>query len=280
VISLKSTSFWQVVLAIIATTAIAALVTVALTNDSSAFQRDLISAIEQQKSCVVTRDGTDGTDGKDGNDGADGQDGKDGADGQDGTAGADGTCQIVIGPEGQVGAAGPIGPAGPTGPKGDTGGITGYHGSFYDTTTQPIIAVNTPQAMRLNNGTSGANWVSADQVSIVDDSRITFANPGVYNISFSAQMAKTANQLDPVDIWLRYKGTDLPWTNTEFPVDSDTKRYVAAWNFLIKVTNAYDWVELMWSTPEPTMRILSVPPQSNPTRPGIPSLLLSVQQVQ
>jgi hypothetical protein len=45
-------------------------------------------------------------------------------------------------------------------------------------------------------------------------------------------------------------------------------------------SNAYDWVESMWSTPEKTMEILSVPPQSNPTRPGIPSLLVSVQQVQ
>lgn len=289
---LKSQKIWQITLALIVTAASASLITLALANNSDSFQRELIDAIKQQKSCEIPdngtdgQDGTDGKDGQDGTDGKDGQDGKEGKDGTDGQAGTDGatgapgTCQIVIGPEGQIGATGPAGPAGPAGPKGDTGGITGYHGAFYDTTTQPVIAVNTPQAFRLNNVTPGTNWVTADQVSVVDDTRITFANPGIYNLQFSAQLSKTANQLDSVDIWLSYKGSNMPWTNTEFTVDADTKRYVAAWNFMFEVSDQYDWVELMWSTPEPTMRVLAVPAQTNPDRPGIPSLILTVQQVQ
>jgi hypothetical protein len=109
VISIKRASTWQMVLSVFATSAIASLVTFTLTNNSSSFQRDLISAIEQQKICVVSGEGTDGQDGKDG---IDGLDGKDGTDGLPGATGAPGTCQIVIGPEGQIGATGPVGPAG------------------------------------------------------------------------------------------------------------------------------------------------------------------------
>lgn len=267
VVAPKVSNGWQAALVVVLTAGIASGVTALVMGDSSPYIPDnVITALE--RGC---------TDGADSQAGTNGQDGQDGTDVQDGTDGQDGTCTIVIGPQGPVGATGPTGP---TGPQGEPGNFTGYHGSFYDSSTQPIVNVNTAQAMRLNNSTPGVNGVTADQVSVVNDTRITFAHPGVYNLQFSAQLSKTANQLDNVDIWLAYNGTAMPWTNTEFTVPADAKRYVAAWNFMFTVSESNDWVELMWSSPEPTMRILSVPEQTNPIRPGIPSLIATVHQVQ
>lgn len=73
---------------------------------------------------------------------------------------------------------------GPPGPQGPAGVVGGYLGSFYDITNQTGIAGN---VLTMNIGNSDT-WNSG--VSITSGNRITIANPGVYNIAFSAQMVK------------------------------------------------------------------------------------------
>jgi hypothetical protein len=131
--------------------------------------------------------------------------------------------------------------------------------------------------MTLNQTTNGVGGVVAQGVSVASGSRITFANTGVYNIQFSAQMDKTDAGSDDASIWLRQNGVDVPWSNTNITLDA-TRRSVAAWNFIISA-NAGDYVQLMWSTPDVNMRILAAVSGTNPVRPAIPSLILTVQQV-
>jgi hypothetical protein len=152
------------------------------------------------------------------------------------------------------------------------------YGAFYDTSTQVLPSANAIQAMTLNQSTNGVGGVIASGVSVVSGSQITFANSGVYNIQFSAQMDKTDAGTDDASIWLRQNGADVPWSNTKVTLDA-TRRSVAAWNFMVSV-NAGDNVQLMWSTPDVNMRILAAPTQTNPIRPAIPSLIVTVQQVQ
>jgi hypothetical protein len=187
----------------------------------------------------------------------------------DGTTQTTATLQGPTGPQGVTGATGPQGPAGPM--------PSFAYGSFYDTTTQTLSSANTAQAMSMNQSTNGVGGVIAQGVSVVSGSRITFAAAGVYNIQFSAQMDKTDAGSDDASIWLRQNGADVAWSNTNITLDA-TKRSVAAWNFMISV-NAGDYVQLMWSTPDVNMRILAGAAGTNPTRPAIPSLILTVQQV-
>jgi len=53
---------------------------------------------------------------------------------------------------------------------------------------------------------------------------------------------------------------------------------VAAWNWIVEGL-ANDYFQIMWSSPDTDMRIYAEGPQSNPTRPGIPSVILTVSQV-
>ena len=187
----------------------------------------------------------------------------------------DGTTQTTATLQGPTG---PQGPTGATGPQGPVGPLPSFaYGSFYDTSTQTLSAANAVQAMSLNQSTNGVGGVIAQGVSVVSGSRITFATAGVYNIQFSAQMDKTDAGSDDASIWLRQNGADVAWSNTNITLDA-TKRSVAAWNFMISV-NAGDYVQLMWSTPDVNMRILAGAAGTNPTRPAIPSLILTVQQV-
>lgn len=147
-----------------------------------------------------------------------------------------------------------------------------YYGSFYSTQDQASAGANQLNKMTLNV-TDIANGVS-----IVSNSQITIDNAGVYNIQFSAQYDKTDSGDDKVDIWLCKNGSSLANTNTEMVLTGNNGKHVAAWNFFVNAA-AGDYFELCWSSPDAAVFINYIAPQSSPTRPAIPSLILTVNKV-
>lgn len=229
---------------------------------------------------VLAAKGEKGEKGDTGATGATGPAGPIGATGAQGLQGIQG-IQGIQGVQGEKGDKGDTGATGATGPAGADGiSPVLYYGAFYDTTSQTNPAANTARAMQLNEVTNGVNGVIADGVSVVDGSKVTIANAGVYNIQFSAQLSKTSNGVDPVNIWLSKNGTAMNNTSTQFSVAQDTKKFVAAWNFVVDAV-AGDNFELMWLSPDTTMQILYVPGQTinGYDIPAVPSLILTVTQV-
>jgi hypothetical protein len=148
-----------------------------------------------------------------------------------------------------------------------------WYGSFYDTTTQSAPA-NAATAMRLNQ------TALSNGVSIAGGTSISFANAGVYDIQFSAQMRKDSASSAQLDVWLRRvrggSAVDLPDSNTSVLLGA-TRKFVAAWDFMV-AAEAGDQYQLMWSTDDPTMVVLYQPPQTGPVRPATPSLIVTVVQ--
>lgn len=230
-----------------------------------------------------------------------------GASGAPGIQGIPGICTVgdqgIAGPAGPAGPVGPIGPSGSPGPSGAAGatgpqgpqGIQGIqgpagigvdfaYGNFFDTTDQLPTAINTAYAMTFNQHTPGNNGVVARGVSVVSDgagkySKIVFESPGTYNVAFSAQLEKANAGVDYASIWLSQNGANVPWTSTDVGVDGTTRLTVAAWNFFVTTTSSNEYVQLMWSSGDTHLGILAQDPVSNPTRPGIPSVILTVNQV-
>ena len=120
--------------------------------------------------------------------------------------------------------------------------------------------------------------VSQRQISLVNGSKMTVGVTGTYNIAFSAQMLHTANSASTAEIWLRVNGNDVPASNTVFTFDRKDDKYVAAWNFMIDL-NANDFVQLMWFSTDSTVQIVYAGQGSNPVRPSVPSLILTINQV-
>jgi len=115
-------------------------------------------------------------------------------------------------------------------------------------------------------------------VSIVSNTRITMANAGIYNIQFSVQFAKTDGGDDIVDIWLCKNGNNVANSNTQFTIIGNNGNFVAAWNFVVQAS-AGDYYELCWWSGDTTVRLDYIAAQSNPTRPAIPSVILTVSQI-
>lgn len=201
--------------------------------------------------------------------------------------------KTLIGPagssgSGSTGATGATGPAGPAGPKGDAGapgaGFVPDYGYFIDVTSQTMTAVNTATPILF-----GTNVIADHGVTITSatpggpKSRITFAKAGTYNIQFSAQIFKASSTgPEEVDIWLSQNGSNVANTNTQLTLTNDvskTGKAVAAWNFYVKTTTANEYAELYWSASNTVISIPYVAPQTGPERPGIPSIILSVNQV-
>lgn len=147
-----------------------------------------------------------------------------------------------------------------------------YYGSFYSTQDQ-----NSAGANQVNKFTYNTTDI-ANGVSVVSNSRITIASPGIYSIQFSAQFDKTDSGDDTVDIWLCKNGNNVPNSNTEITLSGNQGKSVAAWNFFVNAA-ANDYYELCWSSPDAAVFANYVAAQSTPTRPATPSVILTVNRV-
>jgi DNA gyrase/topoisomerase IV subunit A len=148
--------------------------------------------------------------------------------------------------------------------------VTGYYGSFYDTTTQNAVGINTYQPVTINT-TDISN-----QVSIANSSHIVVANSGIYNIQFSLQIDKSQGSQAYVYIWLKKNGTDIPNSASEVSVQGTTAETIAAWNFVVSAA-ANDYYELMWSSSDEHIQIKAR--AINGVVPAIPSIILTVVSV-
>jgi hypothetical protein len=205
-----------------------------------------------------------------------GAQGPTGATGNTGPTGAQGSP----GAPGTPGAQGAPGTNGFNGQNGQNGlnGLVPAYGSFRDTTTQQVDAVNTPKAMTFNQITPGVNGVTSSGVSVEFSSHIKVARTGTYNVQFSAQLTKTDSGNDIMDIWLRRNGVDVPMSNSEITITASL-RQVATSNYIIDLA-AGDYIELMYSSADLATRILAIAPGTNPTRPAGPSITVAITQVQ
>lgn len=163
------------------------------------------------------------------------------------------------------------------------------YGAFHDETTQIASAINTATPMLFRN-VDLSNGIDVKANSLGALSRISFDCSGKFNIAFSAQLDRVAGSgTVAIKIWLRQNDVDVPWSATHVTMsgNANTAKVVAAWNFLVNVdpsTQPYDnYYELMWSTPDVNIQILSI--AANSTQPNVgaypatPPLILTVNQV-
>ena len=150
-------------------------------------------------------------------------------------------------------------------------------GSFYDTTIQSALLINTAYAMKLNSVDTDAT----NLCSIASGSRITVPKKGIYNLQFSAQLQRSSGtNSQTVDIWLRKNDNgssgDIANTNTHVELQGTLNYLVASWNFFVFL-NANDFVEIMWSTSSTTIQIYYDAPSS--PHPATPSVIATINKI-
>jgi hypothetical protein len=127
----------------------------------------------------------------------------------------------------------------------------------------------------------------AVDVSITSSSRITFAHPGEYIISYSIQFQNPQNSLEYIDIWLRQNGTDVAGSNTRFAIPA--RKSVGVPSYLVAVTPimlavaaANDYAQVMFRVSDTAVTVEALPAVVysagvTPAIPATPSVIVGVQ---
>lgn len=147
-----------------------------------------------------------------------------------------------------------------------------HYGSWLDTTTQTNLGATYANIMTFNTPDL------IDGITMANNSEITFNQNGVYNIQFSAQVDKTDGGDDEIEIWISKNGVPIPDSSTILELTGNNVEHVAAWNWYVDVDKG-DYVQILWQSNDTQMRLLARGAQTNPTRPAVPSIILTVSQV-
>jgi hypothetical protein len=125
-----------------------------------------------------------------------------------------------------------------------------------------------------------------DGISVTSSSRITFAQTGIYNITYSIQFKNTHNDVETIDIWLRQNGTDIADSNTRFAIPArksagDPSYLVAVTPIMVDITAANQYIEIMWRISNTAVTIEHLPavtasPGVTPAIPATPSAIVGV----
>lgn len=150
------------------------------------------------------------------------------------------------------------------------------YGSFYDTTTQTLAAINTGYPITLNS--VGAKINDGDMrygvwVDKTHTSRVYVDNTANYNIQFSLQLTSGSAAAKDVSIWLRVDGVDVSDSATIITLTGNNVNTVAAWNFVINLTAGH-YFELVWSADNTNVSIRSV--AATAYRPAVPGVIMTV----
>lgn len=146
------------------------------------------------------------------------------------------------------------------------------YGAWFDTTAQTNPVANTRRFMQFNTQSL------ADSITVVSGNRIVMPVSGVYDIQFSAQLNTTSGKAS-FDIWLIKNNVDVSWSNSRVEAEANTAAAtVAAWNFMVSAVPG-DNFQLGWSSSNTAASLYAASGFTNPTRPEIPSVILTVAQV-
>jgi len=126
-------------------------------------------------------------------------------------------------------------------------------------------------------------------ISIVSNSRITFAQQGIYNVSYSIQFKNTTNDQQDIDIWMRYNGTDVADSNSRFTIPArkssgNPSHLIAVTPIVVDIPADNGYVEIMWRVENTGVSIEHFPavtasPGVTPAIPATPSAIVGITHV-
>lgn len=157
------------------------------------------------------------------------------------------------------------------------------HIAASDSTDQYATASNTPTVVAWNTLDSGAGW------SLVAPGSATPQQTGIYKITYSIQIANTANAIHDAVFWLRINSVDVANSATYFTVparkSAGNPSYICAYSEVVFTITATNVVQLVWATdqaysttgPVDGIYLFADAAQTSPyIRPAIPSAIGSI----
>lgn len=150
-------------------------------------------------------------------------------------------------------------------------------GGWADTTTQ-VGSTVAGVAFTYNQGDYTLNGVT-----LVNNSQLTVAVGGVYNLQWSAQFATLDVAPQDVYVWIKINGADVIGSTGIIGLPARKNpgspfHGVFGWNFFVTLA-ANDYVELYWYKTSANITVPAFPATVSPAIPSTASVVVTLQQV-
>ena len=128
------------------------------------------------------------------------------------------------------------------------------YGICLATTTQTATAINTAQKVVFDT----VPVASGVSVQGSPATRITVAEGGVYEASFSCQLTSTSASAQQFWTWLRINGTDLPLSQLKHTVNANNGAAIVSRTVPLPMA-AGDYLEIMWAVDNTNLTMTAAP---------------------
>ena len=154
-----------------------------------------------------------------------------------------------------------------------------------------------PHAMLMSNqdqasgGTTVANLLSYNQpvitqgIEVRNTNEIWFERPGQYLVTFTLQVTNRDNAAHTFEVWAGFNGSNYPLSNTRF--DIPARKSADVWSHIVPaVTGIFtvsdptnDYLTIKWWSDSTLVFLEHYAAGTNPTRPEIPSVIMTINFV-
>jgi hypothetical protein len=154
--------------------------------------------------------------------------------------------------------------------------------------------ISLPQAMLISNvdqdltSTTTEELLTYDVVAfsngirVVDNSKIYVPCSGQYLVTFTLQLSNRSNSIQEFEVWAKDTGVNYPSSRTRFDIaarknDSTWAHIVPAVTGIFTVNDpSTNYLELAWWASSTDVFIEHYDAETTPTRPEIPSIILTI----
>lgn len=157
-----------------------------------------------------------------------------------------------------------------------------------------MATLQAPHAMLMSDedqasaGVTSANTLTYNQpvitqgIEVRNGGEIWFENPGQYLVTFTLQVSNRGNAAQVFEVWAAYDGSNYPLSNTRF--DIPARKSGSIWSHIVPaITGIFtvedptnDYLSIKWWSDSTDVFIESYAEGTSPTRPAIPSVILTV----
>jgi hypothetical protein len=158
--------------------------------------------------------------------------------------------------------------------RGDLGTSNASHNSGDYVHGSQAQASGASAAIKLN--TTGLS----NGITLVDDTKITVLNTGIYNFAWSAQINNNSSSIKNIYAWIKKNGTSVDGSNGLVSVHASAGgvdgHTIIAWNYFLNL-QANDYVEFWWSPTDQKLTIDSYEPVS--PAPATAAVIVTVNYI-
>ena len=157
--------------------------------------------------------------------------------------------------------------------------VTGHHSAHLSTYSTQSQALSTSGSIQPVTFTDV--WTQ-DKISVVENTKITFQEAGVYQFNFVAQVSNSDNAVHSTWFWIKYNGNNFPNSTSLITLKprksaSEPSAQLMTMNIIGRAQNDNDFIELYWTGNSTTIQLTETPAFGEV--PETPSVIASISRV-